>query len=72
MSACSERSTPRGTRDSTTAGAPGHDVSVDPDVHASLSAGDKRTAKGKRKAKSFGISRLRNAEIRKQKAAKAE
>jgi len=40
-------------------------------AHAPLSAGDKRTAKGKRKAKSFGISRLRNGEIRRRKA-KAE
>jgi len=31
--------------------------------------GDKRTTKGKRKAKSHGISRLRNGEIRRRQAA---
>ena len=35
-----------------------------------MGRGDKRTAKGKRKAKSFGNSRPRNAAIRKAKAAK--
>ena len=36
-----------------------------------MGRGDKRTAKGKRKAKSFGNSRPRNAEIRKRAEAKA-
>ena len=34
-----------------------------------MGRGDKRTAKGKRKAKSHGKSRPRNAELRKRKAA---
>ena len=34
-----------------------------------MGRGDKRTAKGKRKAKSFGNSRPRNSELRKRKAA---
>lgn len=37
-----------------------------------MGRGDKRTAKGKRKAGSFGKSRPRNAELRKRKAAAAE
>lgn len=36
-----------------------------------MGRGDKRTAKGKRKAKSFGNSRPRNAALRKAAAAKA-
>ena len=36
-----------------------------------MGRGDKRTAKGKRKAKSFGNSRPRNSAIRKRKAASA-
>jgi ribosomal small subunit protein bTHX len=44
----------------------------DPNARPPLSSGDKRTAKGKRKAKSFGISRPRNAELRHRKTTKAE
>jgi len=36
-----------------------------------MGRGDKRTAKGKRKAKSFGNSRPKNSELRKRKAATA-
>ena len=37
-----------------------------------MGRGDKRTAKGKRKAKSFGVSRLSKSNLRKAAAAKPE
>ncbi|KAL1515187.1 hypothetical protein AB1Y20_004248 [Prymnesium parvum] len=37
-----------------------------------MGRGDKRTAKGKRKSKSFGVYRPRNSELRKRAAAAAE
>ena len=37
-----------------------------------MGRGDKRTAKGKRKAKSFGNSRPRNSELRKKKEAASQ
>jgi len=36
-----------------------------------MGRGDKRTTKGKRKAKSHGVSRPKNAELRRRKAATA-
>ena len=43
-----------------------------PRAEVSMGRGDKRTTKGKRKAKSFGVSRPRNAELRKRKLEKTE
>ncbi|EOD19955.1 hypothetical protein EMIHUDRAFT_252667 [Emiliania huxleyi CCMP1516] len=40
--------------------------------HVEMGRGDKRTAKGKRKAKSFGNARPRNGELRKRAASNTE
>ena len=46
-----------------------HTTAVARVTELSMGRGDKRTAKGKRKAKSFGKSRPRNSELRKRAAA---